>query len=364
VTDGGPAHPAPAATVVLVRPGPDGPEVLLTRRPATMAFAAGAWVFPGGRVDARDQRREPPSATGLTGPQAAARLAGTLSPADALAHHAAAVRETEEETGIRIAEADLVPLSRWVTPESLPRRFDVRFFAVPVPAGTVVVGHSAEVAAAAWLTPRAALAGARSGAMSMLLPTLVTLQQLDGLVDVGELSMAFAPGAALDPPAVVDEGGGLARVAQRWAAGIPGRSAIGWLVGDRELVLVDPADPTGETTSIVDQWVRERGSRLVGVALTASRPECQAGVELYATGRGLPVTAGSGIAVLAPYAVVELRPGDIVPFGDVAMTAAVARPGGPSGVGVDELAYRLPDGRRLPAPGLDDRAGFVDRAER
>jgi 8-oxo-dGTP pyrophosphatase MutT (NUDIX family) len=357
VIDSRPALPAAAATVVLVRPGPHGLEVLLTRRPATMAFAADAWVFPGGRVDARDVREESSPPTGLTGPQAAARLAGTLPPADALAHHAAAVRETEEETGIRIDEADLVALSRWVTPESLPRRFDVRFFAVPVPAGTRIARDSAEVAAATWITPRAALEAARAGAMSMLLPTLVTLEQLDGLIDIGEISTAFAPGAVLGPPAVIDEGGGLARVAQRWAAGIPGREATGWLVGERELVLVDPADPTGETTATIDAWLRDRGSRLAGVVLTAARPERHAGVELYATGRGLPVAAGRGVAVLAPYAVVELRPGDAVPFGDASMVAEVEGLERAGGFVLGELAYRLRDGRRLPAPGRGDRAG-------
>src|SRR6187402_1831496 len=49
-----PAVPRPAATVVLLRPGPDGPEILLTQRPASMAFAGDLFVFPGGRVDDDD----------------------------------------------------------------------------------------------------------------------------------------------------------------------------------------------------------------------------------------------------------------------------------------------------------------------
>ena len=117
-----PAAPHAAATVVLVRPGPDGPEVLLTRRPATMAFAAGIHVFPGGRVDPGDSLADHALATGISAAEASRRLAGRLAPAEALAHFVAAVRETLEETGIVVAARDLVPLSRWVTPPALPRR--------------------------------------------------------------------------------------------------------------------------------------------------------------------------------------------------------------------------------------------------
>lgn len=338
-----PSPPRAAATVVLVRPGPVGPEVLLTQRPATMAFAAGIHVFPGGRVDPDDARPKHPLAAGLTASDASRRLAGRLDPEAALAHFVAAARETMEETGIRVAAHDLIPLSRWVTPPALARRFDVWFFAVPVAAGTEVGPGSEEVENAEWITPAAALARARAGFLALLQPTIVTLEQLVGLADAHALAEAFAPGSHLDPPTVGAVRGGIATIDQRWAGGIPGRRATGWLVGERDVILVDPADPTAVTSEIVDAAVATRGGRLVGIALTGLRADQHAGVELYAAGGGLPVVGGPGAAGLAPYPVLELEPGEAVPFGDVAMRAAATGRADPGATD-----YLLPGDRRLP----------------
>ncbi len=342
------ARPVPAATVVLLRPGPRGLEVLLTRRPATMAFAPNLHVFPGGRVDPADALPDLDLASGLTADEAARRLTGTLTPSEALAHHVAAARETFEETGIRVHVRDLIALTRWVTPESLPRRFDVRFFAATVPSGTDIMTPSAEVASSRWLTPEEALHQAATGALEMLLPTLVTFEQLVGLADIDAVVAAFAPGSSLDGPAVIAVDDRLATVDQRWAGGIAGRAAPGWLVGRDEVVLVDPADPTGETTAAVDVALAERGARLVGIALTGRRPEQHAGTELYAAGRALRVVGGAGGH--APYPVEVLTAGERVPFGDVGLIAEASTDAGPA-----SLAYRLEDGRFLP-PRLDPGA--------
>ena len=335
------AVPSPAATVVLIRPGPDGPEILLTRRPSTMAFAANVHVFPGGRVDPSDSDPANPLAVGLSPAAAADRLAGTLEPVVALAYHVAAVRETLEETGIRIDIGDLVPMTRWVTPESMPRRFDVRFFAAIVPAGTDIATPSAEVADSRWITADRALEEAAAGALAMLLPTLVSFEQLRGGIDRADLEATFVPGRELGPPLVGAFDGGLATVDQRWAGGIAGRSASSWLVGEHDVVLIDPADPTGETMAAIDAALADRGAHLVSVALTGTAPEQAAGVELYAAGRGLLIAGGAGGST--PYPLVAVAPGDPVPFGDVPLRADAADAYGPGA-----LAYRLPDGRRLP----------------
>lgn len=338
-----PIAPRAAATVVLVRPGPDGPEVLLTERPATMAFAAGIHVFPGGRVDPGDAAPDHVLAEGLTGAEAARRLADRLAPDAALAHFVAAARETWEETGIRVAARDLIPLSRWVTPRSLARRFDVWFFAVPVPAGTEVGPGSEEVETAEWIAPAAALEAARNGGLALLQPTIVTLEQMAGLADEAAIAEAFAPGPYLDAPSVDTALEGVATVEQRWAGGIPGRRASGWLVGERDLVLVDPADPTAVTAEAVEAALEARDARLVGIALTGLRPEQHAGVELYAAGQGLPVVSGPGGSRLVPYPVLEVEPGQPVPFGDIPMVGVAGPIDDPGAV-----AYRLPGGRRLP----------------
>ena len=307
-----------------------------------MAFAPDMHVFPGGRVDPADAQPGHLLADGLTSVDAAQRLAGTLDPSDALAHYVAAVRETFEETGIRVHVRGLVPLSRWVTPESLPRRYDVRFFAAVVPVGTDIVSSSSEVAASRWVTPADALTEAANGGLEMFLPTLVTFEQLLELGDIAAIEAAFLPGADLGPPLVGPLEEGLAAVDQRWAGGIAGRSVRGWLVGRHDVVLVDPADPTGTTTAAVDAALAARGARLVGIALTGSRPDQHAGVELYAAGRGLPVVGGSGGSV--PYPMRVIRPGDSVPLGDVGLSAEVPDQAGPGAI-----AYRLPDGRLLPS---------------
>jgi 8-oxo-dGTP pyrophosphatase MutT (NUDIX family) len=155
-TDYTPVVPRLAATAVLLRDGEHGPEVLLLRRHARSGFAAGAWVFPGGTVD----EGESPETT--------------------------AVRETWEETGIRVT-GDLLPIARWVTPEPEPRRFDAWFFLARVPPEVQMQLSEAEVTEACWLLPEDAVRRFREGKMKMLPPTAHTLRRLAGLGSVDEV---------------------------------------------------------------------------------------------------------------------------------------------------------------------------------
>jgi 8-oxo-dGTP pyrophosphatase MutT (NUDIX family) len=296
--------PKPAATVVLLRPGRHGPAVLLTRRPKTMRFGGDLYVFPGGRLDEED--------------------------AD---HRAAAVRETHEETGIELDAVDLIPLGRWVTPTGLSSRYDARFFAAFVPPGTDVVSPSDEVVDWRWLPPAEALAAVAEGDLAMWQPTIVTLQQLDGLVDRGAIEAAFSPGQGSADPSFREIDVGLIRVEQPWAAGIEGRVQRGWIVGRREWVVVDPADPTGLTTDAIVAEASRGAARVVAVAITDLDPVHHAGVESFAAGLALPVVGGPGAARLAPYPLLELAEGQHVPFGD--MTIVVRDPArGPAVAGM------------------------------
>jgi 8-oxo-dGTP pyrophosphatase MutT (NUDIX family) len=283
-------EPRPAATLVVLRPRSGRLEVLLTQRAPHLRFGADKWVFPGGRVDDTD--------------------------AD---HRAAAARETAEETGIEVDPGTLIPLTRWVTPPGLPARFDARFFAALAPPAAEVRVASPEVAASAWLTPEAALEAHARGELAMWLPTFVTLQQLAGAAPSDAIEARFRPGSGARL-AIGPEQGGLRRLAQPWAGGIEGRGATGWIVGRRAWVVVDPADPTGETADAVARAASEAGAVLVGVAIRDLRPERHAGVEMFAAGLGLPVVGGPGSAA-APYPVTELEAGAPVPFGDVPLAA-------------------------------------------
>ncbi|MCC9206404.1 NUDIX hydrolase [Arthrobacter sp. zg-Y769] len=144
-----------AATVVLFRDSDAGPEVLLLERPTAGSFG-GAWVFPGGRVDLEDRVEGEPDA-------AAAVRAG--------------VRETAEETGLVLRAADLAPLSCWIPPEDIPRRYRTWFFAAKAPAGDIRL-NPGELLNHLWLTPSEALDRHRNGLMQLVPPTWVTLHSL------------------------------------------------------------------------------------------------------------------------------------------------------------------------------------------
>ena len=171
------APAAAAATVAVLRPAAPGFEVLLLGRTRTMDFAPGAHVFPGGSVD--------PSDDGVEG---------------------AAVRETFEECGLRLRAEDLVPWSRWITPEAAPRRYDTWFFVAAVPAGQSVAIGAAESDVAEWLRPALALDAARAGRITLLPPTAVTLAELASFASVAEVLAECRPVDARMPVVVVEDG--------------------------------------------------------------------------------------------------------------------------------------------------------------
>ena len=149
----------PAATVVLVRPAPEGLgiETLMLRKTRGQSFG-GAWVFPGGKVEPGDE--QPDSA----------------EHEDA---RRAAVREAAEETGLALEEADLVPFAHWVPPEGAPARFSTWFFVAALPAGAAdVVVDGGEIGDHLWTTPAAALERHAAGEIELFPPTWVTLHAL------------------------------------------------------------------------------------------------------------------------------------------------------------------------------------------
>lgn len=171
-TDGG-ATPLPAATVVLLRERGARLEVFMMRRSASMAFAPGMYVFPGGRLDDADARAE---VTGYPVEADAPRASTDAAGMRALV--ACAVREVREEADVRLRPADLTLLDHWVTPSMASRRFDVRFFASAVPAGQDPVGVGTEMDHTLWIEPLAALAEFEVDRMRMLRPTTRVLELL------------------------------------------------------------------------------------------------------------------------------------------------------------------------------------------
>lgn len=157
-----PAPTRPAATILLLRDAPQGFEVLMTRRSATASFAPGAYVFPGGVMDAGE------------------------TPA------AAAVRESLEELNLRVAADSLHVLAHWITDRDLPRRFDVTFFVARMPEGQTPIADEAEQFEPVWVRPADALKRHEEGSFFLIFPTIRTLQRLTHFADVDAVLAACA----------------------------------------------------------------------------------------------------------------------------------------------------------------------------
>jgi 8-oxo-dGTP pyrophosphatase MutT (NUDIX family) len=163
----------PAATVVVLRPRePESYDVLMVRRNDSVAFMAGAYVFPGGRVDEAD------SVEGDARTDTWPSRFDDLSPMEEQTYRVAAARELREEAQVTVDPADLVPLAHWVTPEIEIRRFDTRFFLVVVPAGQEARHDEGETTALEWLHPAEAIRSAAEGTIMLPPPTFTTLKRL------------------------------------------------------------------------------------------------------------------------------------------------------------------------------------------
>lgn len=155
--------PRQAATVVLLRGGPETLEVLLVRRTHAAHFMAGVWVFPGGAVDVHEGEGD-------------------------AAHRQAAVRELEEEAAVDgIAPAELVRFSRWITPREVSVRFDTHFFLASAPDGIEPAVDGDECIDLGWFTPAEALAAHARGELPLVFPTVKHLEQFGAFASADAL---------------------------------------------------------------------------------------------------------------------------------------------------------------------------------
>lgn len=196
------AEARPAATVILLREGPRGPEIFMVRRHHQIDFAGGALVFPGGKVAPED-----------------IRLAQAHVPDDPLgSFRLAAIRELFEETGLLLAESAagttgasaeptdrlrtelvqagidfptlldrlgmratpelLLPFAHWITPEMVPKRFDTHFFLARMSGEAILSHDGGETVDSLWITPREVLSAGTEGHHTVIWPTRMNLQKL------------------------------------------------------------------------------------------------------------------------------------------------------------------------------------------
>jgi 8-oxo-dGTP pyrophosphatase MutT (NUDIX family) len=231
-------QPRNASTVVLLRPDEMGGfEILLTRRPETMRFLGGFYVFPGGTVHRDDFSPEMLlRCRQLTGFQARQILGSHHEPAEAIGHWVAVARELFEEVGILLAVdesgeafhaldekirrrlerkrqaivnkqldfagflesedlfcdlAQVVYFDHWVTPDIYSMRFDTRFYAAILPSGQVPLTCSEEVTHSLWIKPAEALARINRRDFPILPPTTTVLQKFSRLLTWENLSTEF-----------------------------------------------------------------------------------------------------------------------------------------------------------------------------
>jgi len=221
VSDAIVANPRPASTVVVMRDSCAGPEVFMVRRHQDTAFMGGAYVFPGGRVDAADHDG---SGAWCDGFEHATAQLSELDAEVAVAFHVAAARELFEEAGVllardaggrfvslaggevharfntyrldvhsgratlrsivereqlRLALDALVLFAHWVTPPIDTRQFDTRFFMSRVPPHQTPAHDDTETTHSVWITPSAAIAQSQRGDIVLPPPTWSTIRELE-----------------------------------------------------------------------------------------------------------------------------------------------------------------------------------------
>jgi len=197
--------PIPAATLILMRPSAEGaPELLVIERTAHMAFAAGALVFPGGRIDPDDRLLADRFGNGE--PVAAAKIAAIretieetglapgLVPAAAPDVASRLRQELDEGTpfsalvdayGLTLDLAALVPFARWCPTFKEARRFDTLFFVAAAPEGQATIAE-AEAVRTFWATARQVLEEAEAGRARIIFPTRRNLERLARFASLDE----------------------------------------------------------------------------------------------------------------------------------------------------------------------------------
>ena len=224
-----PAVPRPAATVILARDTREGIEVFMMERTTAVEFAKGMHVFPGGALDPSDHHLDMASRCCGLDDQVASHTLGIEQ--GGLAYWIAAIRECFEESGLllgyreddkilSLGEAEAARLaalriemaqnklsfldilqreavraatdriayySHWVTQAGRPRRYDTRFFVAQAPEGQTALQDNHETVGQLWVRPEQAIEMQRMGQLSMMFPTIKTLESLTPFKQVEEL---------------------------------------------------------------------------------------------------------------------------------------------------------------------------------
>lgn len=323
--------PRPAATLVVLRDGPGGVEVLLTVRPRSLRFMGGATVFPGGAVDEAD--RDPRWADACAPPHDSERVCALreafeevgLLLADGPAiprsssHAGTSFLEACLAAGTRLRADRLVPGGRWVTPSGSPMRFDAHFFLAEAPPGWAPDPDANEVESVRWATPGRALEDLATGAALMAPPTIEMLQHLAGAPDVAAALDAIAASPVGTPGILSTRVSPLVHVVLAPNPGLmtgPGTNT--YVVGSGPSIVIDPAVPD---PAYVEEVARVAGEA-AAIVVTHRHSDHTGGVRALrsALGTDVPVRAW-GEAPVDDVASEPLEDGEIIDAGGTSLRA-------------------------------------------
>lgn len=325
-----------AACVVLVRGQGTDLEVFWVRRSDAVPFQPGFMAFPGGKVDAADSEfdvpgvsddferaarvcavREALEETGVLvahdGDVPAASLAAAR---EALLDGRATLADVAREHGWKLAPESLTFAGRWQTPVFAPVRFDTLFFLCRLPSGQAPSVIPGELASGEWVRPMEALERFRRGQVTFAAPILWTLIAIaegeEGLAG----RIAQGPARAATPVRRVELQWGVVLHAMPTQALPPARHTNAYLIGERELALVDPG--SGEPEALRDLFaltdhLAGEGRRVTMIVVTHHHPDHTGGVKACRERFGAKVVGHRELAAHVPLDVV-VKEGDWLPL--------------------------------------------------
>jgi ribonuclease/clavin/mitogillin len=266
-------RPQRAAACILWRRGSDDEiEIYLVQRAASLKFMGGYWAFPGGRVEGSDSTR------------------------------VTALRELGEETGVELApDTEMVAAGRWITPNCLPIVFDTDYFLIEAPgdARPDARRSGGELTAGRWVTPAAALARWRHADWLVAAPVARVLKVLDG--GPGDASRCVAEAERANQVLVGTIAPGISVCPLRTPTLPPATHTNCYLIGTRELVIVDPGSPYPDEQHKLDAAVAQlcdRGGRVAAVWLTHHHRDHVAGAVALARRWSVPIACHPATAAL------------------------------------------------------------------
>jgi 8-oxo-dGTP pyrophosphatase MutT (NUDIX family) len=215
-----PADPIPASTVILVKETSNGLQTYLLEKSKNLEFAGGAYVFPGGTIQKQDRNPEWFShISGVPFPDWQKNFVD-CSEIDLLGFYISALRELFEEAGILLCQSPppeslkklrksllkgkpflalikehhlklsserLIYLSHWITPEVFKTRFSARFFITEISPEQTPSPDRGELLTGIWISPQKALEQYKKNQISLMFPTMTTLQELSHFKTVKEI---------------------------------------------------------------------------------------------------------------------------------------------------------------------------------